>query len=55
MCVITDQPGGEACGAYPEPGVGSETERQLPAETQHAAAQQRHAISAAPRRPRHTQ
>lgn len=55
MCVITDQPGGEARGAYPGPGVSSEAEGQLPAETQHAAAQQRHAVPAAARRPGRTQ
>lgn len=53
--MITDQPGGEARRAHPEPGVSSEAEGQLSAETQHAAAQQRHAISAAARRPRRTQ
>ncbi len=52
---VADQPGGEACRADPELGVGSEAERQLAAETQHAAAQQRHAVPAAARRPRHTQ
>lgn len=50
--MISDQPGGEACGAYPRPGVSSEAEGQLPAETQHAAAQQRHAVPAAACRPR---
>lgn len=39
VCVIADQPGGEARGADPGPGVGSEAKRQLSAETQHAAAQ----------------
>ena len=55
MCVIPDEPGGEACGANPGPGVGSEAEGQLSAETQHAAAQQRHAVPAAARRPGRTQ
>lgn len=53
--VLADQPGGEAHGAHPRPGVGSEAEGQLPAEAQHAAAQQRHAVPAAARRPRRTQ
>lgn len=55
MCVITVQSGGEACGAYPGPGVSSEAEGKLPTETQHAAAQQRHAVSAAARRTGPTQ
>lgn len=55
MCVIEDQPGGKACGADPEPGVSSEAERQLAAETQHAAAQQGHAVPAAARRSRRSQ
>lgn len=53
--MISDHSGGETRGANPEPGVGSEAEGQLSAETQHAAAQQGHAVSAAPRRPRRTQ
>lgn len=55
MCVIPDEPGGEARGADPGPGVSSEAEGQLAAETQHAAAQQRHAVPAAARRPRRSQ
>lgn len=55
MCVVADRPGGEAHGANPGPGVGSAAEGQLPAETQHAAAQQGHAVPAAARRPRRTQ
>ena len=55
MCVIADQPGGEARGAHPGPGVRSEAKGELSAETQHAAAQQRHAVPAAARRPRRTQ
>ena len=52
--VIADEPGGEARGANPQPGVGSEAERELTAEDQHAAAQQRHAVPAAARRARRT-
>lgn len=52
---FVDQPGGEARRAHPGPGVGSEAEGQLPAEAQHAASQQRHAVPAAPRRPRRAQ
>lgn len=55
MCVIPDEPGGEARGADPGPGVSAEAEGQLAAETQHAAAQQRHAVPAAARRPRRSQ
>lgn len=55
MRFIIDQFGGETRWADPEPGVSSEAEGQLPAETQHAAAQQRHAVSAAPCWPRRTQ
>lgn len=55
MCVISDQSGGEARRAYPEPGVRFEAEGQLAAENQHATAQQRHAVPAAPRWPRRTQ
>ena len=55
MCVVADEPGGEARGADPGPGVGPEAAGKLSAETQHAAAQQRHAVPAAARRARHTQ
>lgn len=55
LCVISDQPGGEARGADPGAGVSAEAAGQLAAETQHAAAQQRHAVLAAARRPRHAQ
>lgn len=55
VCVIADQPGGEAHGAHPRPGGGSEAAGQLPTEAQHAAAQQRHAVPAAARRPGCTQ
>lgn len=55
MCVISDQFGGEARRADPEPGVRSEAEGQLAAENQHAAAQQRHAVPTTPRRPRRAQ
>lgn len=55
LCVIADQPGGEARGADPGAGVSSEAAGQLAAETQHAAAQQRHAVPAAARWPGHTQ
>lgn len=53
--VISDQPGGEARGADPGAGVSSEAAGQLAAETQHAAAQQRHAVPATARRPGHAQ
>lgn len=46
VCVISDQPGGEARGADPGAGISSEAAGQLAAETQHAAAQQRHAVPA---------
>lgn len=55
LCVISDQPGGEARGADPGAGVSSEAAGKLAAETQHAAAQQRHAVPAAARWPGHTQ
>lgn len=55
LCVISDQPGGEARGAHPGAGVSSEAAGQLAAETQHAAAQQRHAVPAAARWPGHAQ
>jgi len=50
-----DQLGGEARGANPGPGVGPPPTRQLSAEAQHAAPQQRHAVPAAARHLRNTQ
>lgn len=53
--MIAEQPGGETRGEDSGSGVGSEAEGRVRAEAQHAAAQQRHAVPAAPRRARKTQ
>lgn len=54
-CVVSDQPGGETRGADPGAGISAEAAGKLTAEAQHAAAQQRHAVPAAPCWPRHSQ
>lgn len=53
--VVSDQSGGETRWADPGAGISSEAAGKLTAEAQHAAAQQRHAVPAASRRPGHTQ
>lgn len=53
--VLPDQSGGETRRAHPGAGIRSEAAGKLAAEAQHAAAQQRHAVPAASRRPWRTQ
>ena len=54
LCV-SDDSSRAACGADPQSGVGSQTERNLPSDTQRSAPQQRHTSVSTPHKPGCTQ